>query len=61
MRRGLIGMILGDEIYRRMNRKPARLTLAPYGLTATSGIKDGTNGEQTIWVTKVSLGRQGDI
>ncbi len=56
---GLIGMISGDETYRRKNMKPTRLTLASYGLTATSGTKDGTNGEQTIWVAKEDLGRQG--
>jgi hypothetical protein len=59
MRRGLIGMISGDKTHRRKNMKPARLTLASYGLTTTSGIKDGTNGEQTIWVAKIDLGRQG--
>ena len=52
-------MITGDETYRRKNKKPARLALATYGLTVTSGIKDGTNGEQTIWVAKEDLGRQG--
>ena len=56
---GLIGMISGDETYRRMNMKPARLTLASYGLMATSGIKDGTNGEKTLWVAKIGLGCQG--
>src|ERR687898_3644840 len=52
-------MITGDETYRRKNKKPARLALATYGLTVTSGIEDGTNGEQTIWVAKIGLGRQG--
>jgi hypothetical protein len=59
LRRGLVGMITGDETYRRKNKKPARLALASYGLTVTSGIKDGTNGEKTIWVAKIDIGRQG--
>ena len=61
MLRGLIGMLSGDETSRPKIKKPARLTRASYDLTATSGIKDGTNGENTIWVTKVNLGRQGGI
>ena len=56
---GLIGMISGDKTHRRKNMKPTRLTLASYGLTTTSGTKDGTNGEHTIWVAKEDLGRQG--
>jgi hypothetical protein len=28
----------------------APITLPPYGLTATSGLKDGTNSGETIWV-----------
>jgi hypothetical protein len=47
VRRGLIGMISGDETHRRTNEKPTRSTLAAYGLTATSGTKDGTNGSET--------------
>jgi hypothetical protein len=35
VRRGLIGMISGDETHRRTNEKPTRPTLTAYGLTAT--------------------------
>lgn len=38
--------------YRDSRAQAARLTLPPYGLTATSGIKDGTNGGETIWVVQ---------
>jgi hypothetical protein len=47
LRRGLIGMISGDETHRRTNEKPTQLTLTAYGLMATSGTKDGTNGSET--------------
>src|SRR5215203_1580190 len=47
VRRGLIGMISGDETHRRTNEKPTRPPLTAYGLTATSGTKDGTNGSET--------------
>jgi hypothetical protein len=45
--RGLIRMISGDETHRRTNEKLTRSTLMAYGLTATSGSKDGTNGSET--------------
>ena len=45
--RGLIGMISGDETHRRTNEMPTQSTLTAYGLTATSGTKDGTNGSET--------------
>src|SRR5919107_936718 len=47
LRRGLIGMISGDETHRRTNEKPTQPALKAYGLTATSGAKDGTNGSET--------------
>src|SRR5919107_3962844 len=47
LRRGLIGMISGDETHRRTKEKPTQPALTAYGLTATSGTKDGTNGSET--------------
>src|SRR5215212_1151817 len=49
----------GSETFRRTNKKPTRLTLTRFVLTTMSGIKDGTNGTETVWVAKVGLGRQG--
>jgi len=59
MRRSLIGAISGDETFRRTNKKPTRLTLTRLVLTATSGIKDGANGTETVWVAKEGPVRQG--
>src|SRR5215210_6007423 len=59
VRRGLTGMFSGDEAHRRTNKKPTRLTPTAHGITASSESEDGTNGEQTLWVAKEGLGRQG--